>query len=155
MDEELVPVGDERRCGDRRTRRIYVFRDKRTGFDRREPACGGRGTGVLRAAVVSLRDNPGTLRVLLVAVNALNLTDFFLTLNALHVGAAEANPIMRSLFESSPVWAGIFKTASVLVASVLVWQFRRYRKALSVALLMLVLFAGVFVYHMFGLALFR
>jgi hypothetical protein len=154
MDESIVAPAEDRRCEDRRRGRRYVFRDQRTGFDRRETR-GDGAAGLLHGTVVALRDNPGTLRVLLIAVNALNLTDFLLTLNALHIGAAEANPIMRSLFETSPVWAGIFKTLSVLLASALVWQCRRYRKALVVALGMLVLFIGVFVYHMLGLALFR
>jgi hypothetical protein len=59
---------------------------------------------------------------------------------------------MRSLFAMSPRWAGIFKVVAVLAASLLVWESRRYRKALIAGLCMLVVFAGLFVYHVFGLA---
>ena len=90
-------------------------------------ACGA----VVHQTLVHLRDNPRTLQVLLVVVNALNLTDFGLTLNALANGASEANPVMASLFKVGPLWAGIFKTAAVLVATALVWECRRYRKALA------------------------
>ena len=154
MDGERVSAGEDRRACERRARRVYVFREKRTGFDRRNDAECGAAAGVIRNTVLSLRDRPGKLWVLLAAVNVLNLFDFALTLNALAIGATEANPIMRSLLNVSPLWAGIFKVAAVLAATVLIWQFKRYRKALMTAVAMLVLFAGVFIYHICGLALF-
>ena len=141
----------DRRGDDRRCRREYVFRDKRTGFDRRyQPKPGF--SGALHQTLLGLRDNPGALRVLLLVINALNLTDFGLTLNALSIGATEANPVMATLFEASPIWAGVFKTLAVLLATALVWECRRYRKALLAAVAMLLVFAAIFVYHMIGLA---
>jgi hypothetical protein len=151
MDGSLQSESEERRCGDRRTNRLHVFRDKRTGFDRR--ACTEeRGVrDVVRGALLALRDSPRTLVVLLLVVNALNLVDFGLTLNALARGADEANPVMATLFDAGPIWAGIFKVAAVALASLLVWEWKRYRKALAAAVMMLALFAAVFVYHIVGL----
>jgi hypothetical protein len=131
-----------------------VFRDKRTGFDRRAPREAGF-KGFILDFLVRLRDSRRTLTVLLLTVNALNLIDFALTLNALAIGASEANPVMASLFEASPIWAGVFKTAAVALASLLVWEWRRYRKALVAAVAMLAVFTAVFVYHMIGLALYN
>jgi hypothetical protein len=129
-----------------------VFRDKRSGFDRRQREASGF-RGVLQQALLRLRDDPTKLQVLLILVNVLNLTDFALTMNALAGGASEANPVMASLFKAGPVWAGVFKTCAVLVATALVWECRRYRKALLAAVLMLLVFAVIFVYHMVGLTL--
>jgi hypothetical protein len=152
MEDCLEPESTERRADDRRHRREYVFRDKRSGFDRRQHDVPGV-RGVVHQTLVHLRDNPRTLQVLLVIVNVLNLTDFGLTVNALANGASEANPVMASLFKVGPLWAGIFKTAAVLVATALVWECRRYRKALLAAVAMLMVFAAIFVYHMVGMTL--
>jgi hypothetical protein len=142
----------ERRGDDRRCHNEYVFRDKRSGFDRRRQQVAGV-RGYFQRTLVHLRDNPRTLQVLLLVVNALNLADFGLTVNALANGASEANPVMASLFRMGPIWAGIFKTAAVLVATALVWECRRYRKALLAGVAMFLVFAAIFIYHMVGIAL--
>lgn len=146
-------AGYDRRSGDRRRRRVYVFRDQRSGFDRRA-APAGAGVGVVQSALVGLRDRPAALMLLLAAVNVFNVADFSLTLNVLATGGAEANPIMRSLFALGPVWAGLFKVAAVLLASWPVWRCRRYRLALQAALLMVIIFFAVLVYHVLGLTVF-
>jgi len=127
-----------------------VFRDRRTGFDRRAAAAGGGGGG-LEVALLGLRDRPSALLVLLAAVNVFNIADFSLTLNALAGGAGEANPVMRSLLDLDPVWAGLFKFAAVLAASCMVWRLRRYRLALEAALLVAGIMLAVLVYHVLGL----
>jgi hypothetical protein len=101
---------------------------------------------------VNLRDRPGTLGVLLLVVNLLNVADFWLTVNVLHGGGGEANPIMRSLFCMGPVWAGLFKMTAVLLTSLLVWRCRSYRMALAAALAILAVFTAVAFYHVLGLA---
>ena len=152
MEDCLEPQSADRRADDRRCRREYVFKDKRSGFDRRRQALPGV-RGFLHRTLVYLRDNPRTLQVILIVVNALNLADFGLTLNAMANGASEANPVMASLFKMGPLWAGVFKTAAVLIATALVWECRRYRKALLAALAILLVFAGIFIYHMVGITL--
>ncbi len=152
MEECLESDSTERRADDRRCRSEYVFRDKRSGFDRRRRNVAGLG-GLAHQAVVHLRDHPRKLQFLLLVVNVLNLTDFGLTMNALAHGASEANPVMASLFKIGPVWAAIFKIVAVLVATAMVWECRRYRKALIAAIAMLLVFAAIFIYHMVGMLL--
>jgi hypothetical protein len=143
---------DDRRSRDRRqTRRGFVWREQRTGFDRRCRQGGGAGV-VVEHTLMVLRDRPRLLRWLLVVVNILNVADFGLTLNALDNGVGEANPIMRALFSLGPAWAGVFKITSVFLTTLLVWRCRGYRLALAAALIMVGLFAVVAVYHFFGLA---
>lgn len=130
-----------------------VLHERRSGFDRRGLVSGGavvtRFDGLLRG----LRDNPGSLRVVLIAANILNVVDFLLTLNALAMGASEANPVMRSLFDMNPLYAGIFKFVAVLSVTFVVWRCRRYRSALQAALIVLAVFTLVFFYHIVGVTL--
>ena len=91
----------------------------------------------------------------LATVNLLSVADFALTLVALGSGGQEANPVLRRLFAISPLWAGIFKVVVLLAASLLVWETRRYRKALIAALAMLAIFALLFVYHIVVLTIVR
>ena len=122
---------NERRCNDRRQRRVsFVLHERRSGFDRRS---NGRESGVDSAftcVLKGIRDRPGVLWVLLVTVNLLNLADFLLTLNVLAAGGGEANPILRPLFDANPAYAGVFKFAAVLAVSLVVWRCRRFRRAL-------------------------
>lgn len=104
----------------------------------------------LESLLVNLRASPARLGVLLVVVNMLNLADFALTLNVLAQGGEEANPIMRSLFSVDPFYAGLFKIVAVLLTTVLVWHCRRFRSALAAALIMVVVFGAVLLYHLFG-----
>lgn len=143
----------EQRTGDRRCSRWnFVLRERRTGFDRRCLTDAGVVTQGFEGALTGLRDRPRALWVVLAVVNTLNIADFVLTLNVLAAGGGEANPIMRSLFHLSPIWAGVFKLVAVLLATALVWRCRRFRSALVAALLMLAVFIAVLFYHMVGLA---
>lgn len=151
MGDDSQWCGTERRAGDRRRRGQHIFRDQRTGFDRRESE--RSGAGILYCTLAGLRNQPRLLFWLLITVNALNIADFGLTLNALAHGYQEGNPIMGFLFEMNPALAGIFKILAVLLASVLVWQLKRYRKALLAAIVMLLIFAGVFAWHLYGLVM--
>ncbi len=107
--------------------------------------------GVLKRTLFRLRDRPKVLQRLLIAVNLLNVADYWLTLIALESGGREANPLLRPLLALSPLWAGVFKLVAVLAATLLVWEARRYRKALIVGLCMLVVFGGLLLYHIFAL----
>jgi hypothetical protein len=110
--------------------------------------------GILKRTLVALRDRPKALRIILITINVLNLADFLLTLIALESGGREANPVLRRLFALSPLWAGIFKLVAVLAASLLIWETRRYRKALILGLCILVVLTLLFVYHVVGLTSF-
>jgi hypothetical protein len=149
MDQGQYPQIDRRQGGDRRRRRRYRFRDRRSGFDRR---VNGVKMGVLKRTLFALRDQPRALVRLLAAVNLLNVADFVLTLVALDSGGREANPVLRPLLALSPLWAGIFKLVAVLAATLIVWESRYYRKALIAGLCMLVVFCALLAYHVFALA---
>jgi hypothetical protein len=149
MDEAHQIQVDRRQGGERRQRRKYRFHDRRSGFDRR---VAGVKLGLLKRTLMALRDRPKALQLLLVGVNLLNLADFSVTLRVLDSGGREANPILRPLLALSPLWAGIFKLVAVLAASLLVWESRRYRKALIAGLCMVVVFVGLVVYDIVVLA---
>jgi hypothetical protein len=152
---EVDAESNERRQGDRRQRRVsLVWSERRSGFDRRAPASAGWVNTAFESVLAGLRDSPATVRILLVTVNMLNLADFALTMNALAIGGREENPIMRSLFDLNPAYAGLFKVVVVLAASLVIWRFRRFRSALQITLVMLVVFMGVFFYHILGLIAF-
>jgi hypothetical protein len=153
MTQATETAADNRRQDERRRRRpAFVLRERRTGFDRRRLAVAGPVAGSVESALVWLRDKPGTLAILLITVNILNLADFALTANALALGGYEMNPVMRVLFASDPILAGLVKVALIVGATILVWRFRRYRRTLMGGVLMVAVFAAVFIYHMYGLA---
>jgi hypothetical protein len=139
-----------RRTGDRRRRRRFVRHEQRSGFDRRAREGGNQAVIAFENTLLRLRAKPRKLLVLLSVVNVLNLADFVLTLDVLDMGGGEANPLMRSLFEMGPVWAGLFKILAVGCASLLVWRCRNYRDALAAGLVMLAIFGAVFTYHVVG-----
>ena len=147
----------ERRQVDRRQNRVsFVWPERRSGFDRRGPAPNAnRATVAFEGILTGLRDRPATVRVMLVAINMLNLADFVMTINVLSMGGGEANPIMRSLFALNPVYAGIFKIVAIFLISLVIWRFRRYRSALEISLVILTVFLGVFFYHVLGMVAFR
>jgi hypothetical protein len=156
MEEPTGLEAQERRRQDRRRRRFsIVLRERRSGFDRRGPGpAASRAAVAFENTLTGLRDRPGVLAWLLVLVNVLNLADFLLTLNVLAAGGGEANPILRPLFEADPLYAGIFKMVAVLLVSWLVWRCRRFRSGLEAALIMVAVFAAVFLYHMYGLVIY-
>jgi len=155
MRDTVASQSNARQGRERRVRRFsLVLHERRSGFDRRAPVTAGAAATAFANVLTDLRERPGTLWVLLVTVNALNLVDFALTLNVLALGGGEANPIMRSLFALNPAYAGAFKIVAVLLTTWLVWRCRRFRSALEAALLMVAIFAAVFLYHIFGLAAF-
>ncbi len=84
-------------------------------------------------------------------VNLLNLADLLLTLKVLAEGGGEANPILKSLFDADPLYAGLFKLVAVLMTSWLAWRCRRFRSGLEAAVIMLAVFTAVMCYHIFGL----
>jgi hypothetical protein len=153
MEQPLhLEAADQRRTDDRRHARFsFVLRERRCGFDRRRPPGTSRVVLAFDAVLLALRERPRLIFSILMVVNALNLADFLLTMNVLAHGGGEANPILKSLFEIDPVYAGLFKLVAVLVTSWLAWRCRRYRSGLQAALILLVIFTGVICYHIYGL----
>jgi hypothetical protein len=154
MRGEFDSQSNERRSIDRRKRRVsMVLHERRTGFDRRGTVPGGAIAAGYDGVLRGLRDSPSHLGIILVTINLLNVVDFLLTLNALAMGAAEANPVMKSLFNVDPLYAGIFKFIAIFAVTLVMWRCRRYRSALQAALLVLAVFTLVFFYHIVGITL--
>lgn len=128
-----------------------MLRERRSGFDRRGRQDAGRLSLAFERVLLNLRDRPHVVLAVLLLVNTLNLADFLLTLNVLAQGGGEANPILRSLFALDPLYAGLFKMIAVFITSWLVWRCRRYRSGLLGSLILLTVFSGVILYHIFGL----
>ena len=119
-----------------------MLADRRTGFDRRReyPVTG------------KLRDRPGLLAVVLVAVNLLSAADFFLTHAELQAGiATEGNPLLAALFAGEPMSAWLFKTAVVLAVTLVIWHQRHRRAVLLVALAAFGIYLAVVIYHVAGI----
>ncbi len=141
-------VGERRREPDRRVRRVSLHHpERRSGFDRREPAAGTLRSVWLRV-LTAYRDSPKAIAVVVLAFVALSAADLVLTLRALEAGATELNPVMAALFERSPALAGAFKLSIAVAVAAVLWTARRHRRILEVSLLATGLMAALLVYHL-------
>ncbi len=125
-----------------------VGADRRSGFDRRRPESNrlvDRYVRMLRA----YRDNPRAILLMLTLFTTLNLADLLLTLRSLSLGAREANPAMKALFDVHPMWAGVVKMGVGMVAAEIIWELRRRRSALALSIGATVAMAGVLAWHLF------
>jgi Domain of unknown function (DUF5658) len=133
----------ERRDTDRRVnRRNLYYPERRTGFDRRSPSL----------LTTALRDRPVALITVLVLVNVLSIADWMLTLRVLEAGAAEGNPVLAAMISANPAGAFVFKLAATLGVTIALWSWRRYRAVLATAIGALLIYAGLMVYHAWGLS---
>lgn len=132
---------DRRSGGDRRREPTRLFRERRSGFDRREPA-----PGWLKI-MTAYRRNTRLVWLVLALITALNLGDIVFTQVALAGGAVEGNPFLAPLIESNFMLATILKSVVVGVVVSMIWAARRYRIVLEFSLVVLAIFASVFVYH--------
>jgi len=138
-----TPV-ERRRGAGRRERVIALFvPERRTGFDRRRdyPVTG------------LLRDRPGLLLGVLIAINLLSALDFLATYAEVMAGAAvEANPVLAGMLTEAPAQAWLLKTTVMLLVSIGIWWGRKTRAVLEVAVGALALYVVLTVYHVSGLA---
>lgn len=138
-------TSERRRSLDRR-RNAATFRipERRSGFDRR------RDYPVLGL----LRDGTWRLAMLLIALNALSLADWWFTMRALDIGATEGNLLLATMIESSPAFAAGFKLSVTLAVTIGIWSWRRYRLVLATSVFGVAVYGIVIVYHIGGLAAF-
>jgi hypothetical protein len=144
----------ERRSVDRRTSRKFVVRERRSGFDRRQPRRATAVGAAVDASLVYLRDNASMVVAVLLTANLLSVLDLVFTLRALQNGAQEANPLMKALLDWDPAVAGSVKVGIIVALSLLIWKMRRYRIILQVAVFALVVYATIIAYHVYGLIAF-
>lgn len=124
---------------DRRGGRFrFVFFDKRTGFDRRYD----NGT-----FLATLRSSDGSIVLLLIAINILNVLDLIFTKQALQAGAQEANPVLAVLFSHDPLVGAVVKVGVIAAASAIFWAFRKYKPVLQTLIAAAAIFGGVVLYH--------
>ncbi len=152
-EEEQVTITEPHapRGPDRRRARRFVFRDRRSGFERRAQQRGSVIPG-LDAALIRLRDDPRALIEVLLLANLLSLLDLMLTVILFRQGASEANPFMGYLFANGVAQAAVVKLGIIAAASLGIWQLRRRRPALTTAIFFLVAYGAVVLYEIFGLA---
>lgn len=98
-----------------------------------------------------LRTHAASLIALLVLANVLSALDLVLTLVLLRLGAVEGNPVMRYLFQGSPLQAPVVKCGLILAISLTIWTLRRYRAALEAALFLAGFYGAIVVYEVVGL----
>lgn len=146
-------VADRRSAKERRVRRVsFRYPERRSGFDRREPAGGGLRSRHW-ALLQRYRDRPAVVGLVLAAVTGLSLLDLALTTVALDEGAVELNPVMAALFESSPFVAGAVKVAITAAAVATIWVLRRYRLVLETSLALFAAMTLLTCYQLAGITL--
>ena len=144
--ETLRLRGPERRRGTR-----FVFRERRSGFERR----GRRRSraAALDTSLIYLRDNPVAVAVLLLLGNVLSLADLALTRVSLVLGASEANPFMRPFVVAHPALAGVLKVGLVVALSLMIWRQRRRRRGLELAVFLAIFYGVLVIYELMSIGL--
>jgi hypothetical protein len=142
----------DRRVSERRARRGAVhFPERRTGFDRRvDPSVGRRRAAYLRW-IRRISDSPARSAVLMASIVALNVADMAFTFAALDRGLEELNPIVAALLDSGHGVAAFVKIGVSVLLAAAGWRFRRFRRVIEAALLVVAIMSGVVVYHLLGL----
>jgi len=140
MPEPETPIWDgvERRVAQRRHHRRYRFIDRRHGFDRRKryPVLG------------TMRDHAWIVVLTILLINVLSFIDGYFTAAELGLGIArEGNPLLAAADRQGPLVAIAVKFGAMAVISTTVWLGRRRRSVLALALMAVVLFAGLVLFH--------
>jgi Domain of unknown function (DUF5658) len=90
---------------------------------------------------------------LLCALWLLNVADLTLTSYGIWLGfASESNGVMRYFLHQGTVTAAVFKIGIITVGALMLWRLRRYRSALTAAVLLAGVFAAVVAYQALWLA---
>lgn len=140
MPEPEKPTWDgvERRVAERRRHRRYRFIERRHGFDRRKryPVLG------------TMRDHAWIVVCTILLINALSFLDGYFTAAELGLGIArEGNPLLAAADRQGPLVAIAAKFGAMAVISTTVWLGRRRRSVLALALMAVVLFAALVLFH--------
>jgi hypothetical protein len=136
----------QRRSQDRRRTRTLHYPERRTGFDRRSASPGTTGTasGVLGF----VRERDLVLAGMLCVLNVLNMSDLLMTFQLMEHGAVEGNLLMGTLLGADPIAAAAFKVVMLGAVSLVIWNMRRYRTVLLLALISVGGFALLFAYEL-------
>jgi hypothetical protein len=136
---------------ERRRRRSFVAEERRSGFERRRGVCRSPVAAAFESRLAALREQPQLLAELLVTVNLLSVLDLLITLSVLRMGAVELNPLMAWLIDLGTVPAAVAKIGVVLLATLGLWMLRRYRAALTTAVLLVAVYGSLVTFELLGL----
>jgi hypothetical protein len=89
-----------------------------------------------------------------VAVNLMNLADWFFTMHALPHGATELNPVLDYMIKQDVINAFLFKTSIVLAATLYMWSNREDPFVQKGMLVAVGVFSALMVYQVWGLYMF-
>jgi hypothetical protein len=136
---------------ERRRKRSFFAVERRSGFDRRRNVCRSPVAAAVESRLVALREQPVLLAELLVLVNLLSVLDLLITISVLRMGAVELNPLMAWLIDLGTVPAATAKISMVLLATLGLWMLRRYRAALTTAVLLFAVYGSLVTFELLGL----
>ncbi len=136
---------------ERRRRRSFLAEERRSGFDRRRNVCRSPVAAAFESRLAALREQPTLLAELLLMVNLLSVLDLLITLSVLRMGAVELNPLIAWLIDLGTVPAAAAKIGVVLVATLGLWMLRRYRAALTTAVLLFAVYGSLVTFELLGL----
>jgi len=141
-------ASDRRTQKDRRGRKTTVhFPERRRRFDRRTDPSAGRARVAYLGWIRRLSESPERAALLMVSIVVLNIADMAFTFRALGRGLQEVNPVMEGLLDASHGVAAFVKIGVSAVLAVAGWRFRRFRRVIEVALLVVALMSIVVLYH--------
>jgi len=143
-DEDL----NRRTQKDRRARKTTVhFPERRMGFDRRTDPSAGRARVAHVGWIRQLSESPERAALLMVSIVVLSIADVAFTFRALGRGLQEVNPVMAGLLDVGHGVAAFVKIGVSVVLAAAGWWFRRFRRVIEVALLVVTLTSVVVLYH--------
>ncbi len=143
-DEDL----NQRTQEERRARKTTVhFPERRMGFDRRTDPSAGRVRVAHVGWIRRLSESPERAALLMISIVVLNIADMAFTFRALDRGLQEVNPVMAGLLDVGHGVAAFVKIGVSVALAAAGWWFRRFRRVIEVALLVVTLMSVVVLYH--------
>ncbi len=136
---------------DRRARKTtFHVPERRTGFDRRTDPSAGRARVAYLGWIRQLSESPERAALLMISIVVLNIADVAFTFRALDRGLRELNPVMAGLLDAGHGVAALVKIGVLAALAAAGWWFRRFRRVIEVALLVVALMSVVVLYHVFA-----
>jgi len=144
-DEEL----DQRTQTDRRARKTRVhFPERRSGFDRRTVASASRVRVAYLRWVQRVSESSAKAALLMGSIVILSIADMAFTFRALGRGLEEVNPVMAGLLDTGHGIAAFVKIGVSAALAAAGWWFRRFRRVIEVAVIVVALMSLVVLYHL-------
>lgn len=88
----------------------------------------------------------------MISIVALNVADILFTFGAIEDGRRELNPVVAALLDGGPGLAAFIKVGVSVVLAALGWRFRRFRRVIETALIVVALMSFVVLYHVLSFA---